>query len=660
MRLHVLPVAIGTALLAVPSFAAAPNWLRELAKRPTPAVSPDAPAVVLLDETVVNVDDSGSASTSHRVALRVLKKAGAKEASGSLDYVEKQERVRTSEAWLLRGEKTVKSVGTSDWPDICTDVSGAVINEYRHRGVSLEDQAEPGDLFGFETRVDARLLFAQLKHAFGAMLPVILERYQVRVPAGFRIEEVVSGPSRLAAGASPDGRVRTWELADRPYKLKEVWAAYGNIEEPALLLSLVPPAGAKDFAPAVFRSWQDATTWELQLHDPQCDSDAALAATVDRLVAGCPDTAGKIRALAEFVQQIRYVEVARDLGKGFGYRPRRATEVLAKGFGDCKDKANLLRAMLRRIGVVAHPVGVLVGEESSVAPDWPSPSQFNHAIVAIEVDDSVELPPTVRAGTGSRLLLFDPTNENVPFGGLPWILQGSKGELVATGCNELIDLPRLPEAREWAADQQVRLVLAPDGTITGTATIRNSGQAAADLRTHFHKLSEKELTEAMTKRIAGTVSNVNVKKVEREDLQPHLEYGLSVEFTASAFLRPLNASRAIARFDILNRDSVPQFSEKTRRTPIRLRPVNVHDEVTLRLPEGISVVELPPKTLLETPFGSHQSSFDVADGAVIFRREFVLKNRVVSVEDYPALRRFLADAAKADRAAVLLRTGSGD
>ncbi len=650
-------VLLGAAPLVPRGLAKAPAWLQPLAAQAAPAVSPDAPAVVLLNETVLTIDGTGATSETHRLVLRILTKSGVSYATGTVDYVEKRDRVRSCDAWILRGAKVAKAAPTRDWLDIYTGDSDAVISESRRRLIKLESQAEPGDVFAFETRVDSQLLFAQVGYRFGSMLPIVLERYQVKVPAGFRIEELVLGPARLSVAASPDGQTRTWELANRPYKREEPWAANGNVEEPGLLLSLVPPAGHTRFRPAVFRSWADATSWELRLDEAQCVPDANLIATAKRLTAGCPDTLSRIQALATFTQQIRYVMINRDLGKGYGYRPRPATEVLVAGYGDCKDKANLLCTLLRQIGVVAHPVGVLSADGRQVEPGWPSLGQFNHAIVAIEVDDSIDLPPIVRTAKWGRLLIFDPTDEDIAFGDLPWELQGTKGELVAAGVDELIDLPRLPEEQEWSIDQRIQLSLEPDGSVRGSLTVRNGGQAGANLRSIYHRLSEKELRDTVTRRLTGALGGLSVTKAVREDLRPQSAYGLSAEFGASSFPQPLQGgSLLMVRLDILNRDSVPVFSEKTRRTPIRLRPVNVRDEVTLNLPKDYSAAELPPKTTLQTPYGIHETSFEARPGAVIFHRTFILKNRLVPVEEYAALRKFLADAAKADRAAVLLRT----
>ncbi len=47
------------------------------------------------------------------------------------------------------------------------------------------------------------------------------------------------------------------------------------------------------------------------------------------------------------MQNIQYISIQTGLGRGGGYRPHASNEVFAKSYGDCKDKANLMRAMLK-------------------------------------------------------------------------------------------------------------------------------------------------------------------------------------------------------------------------------------------------------------------------------------------------------------------------
>jgi hypothetical protein len=68
------------------------------------------------------------------------------------------------------------------------------------------------------------------------------------------------------------------------------------------------------------------------------------------------------------------------------------------------------------------------------------------------------------------------------------------------------------------------------------------------------------------------------------------------------------------------------------------------------------VVEEIPKTVqLQTPYGKYSSTYEVSDRTVVVHRSLMLENRMVPVDEYAALKKFLADVAKADRASVVLR-----
>ena len=89
----------------------------------------------------------------------------------------------------------------------------------------------------------------------------------------------------------------------------------------------------------------------------------------------------QITAAIRYVQdEIRYV--ADETGVG-SHIPRSPGEVIARGWGDCKDKALLLVAILREIGAEAYVA--LVDNDSGFALKTaaPSPFAFDHAIVAI-------------------------------------------------------------------------------------------------------------------------------------------------------------------------------------------------------------------------------------------------------------------------------------
>jgi len=191
-------------------------------------------------------------------------------------------------------------------------------------------------------------------------------------------------------------------------------------------------------------------------------------------VEGAATQMDKIRAIGRFTQQLNYVSIQVNLSKGGGYKPHAASQIFQKLYGDCKDKANLTRAMLKAVGITAYPVAIYSGDRTHVTQEWPSLGAFNHAISAIRVGPDVKAPAVLDHPKLGRLLFFDPTDPYVTAGHLPDHEQAS---LALVGVGEAGDLVRAPAAQPVPAeyDRQVEAVLGPTARSPGSSL--TSGRA---------------------------------------------------------------------------------------------------------------------------------------------------------------------------------------
>src|SRR5262249_38751556 len=67
--------------------------------------------------------------------------------------------------------------------------------------------------------------------------------------------------------------------------------------------------------------------------------------------------------------------------------PREPAETLRRKYGDCKDQAALLVAMLRAASIPAHVALLSSGDDHDVDEDQPGFGLFNHAIVYLPAAD---------------------------------------------------------------------------------------------------------------------------------------------------------------------------------------------------------------------------------------------------------------------------------
>ena len=185
-----------------------------------------------------------------------------------------------------------------------------------------------------------------------------------------------------------------------------------------------------------------------------------------------------MQAIAAFVQDnIRYVAI--NLGIG-GYQPHPAPEVFAHRYGDCKDKATLVRSMLREIGVDSYFV-VINAERGVVTRDMPAHNGFNHVITAIKLPDGLNDPSliaTIQHPKLGRLLFFDPTNELIPFGQVGGYLQANYGLLVTPDGGELVELPQQSSAMN-SIQRTAKLTVDATGTLKGEVKEVRLGERAS-------------------------------------------------------------------------------------------------------------------------------------------------------------------------------------
>ena len=193
---------------------------------------------------------------------------------------------------------------------------------------------------------------------------------------------------RLSDLGHPTASPLVWELADLP--------AHEALPGDAPHRTIAPWIGVSSVA-----TWETFAAWYRRLAvgsdatGPEIDALAAEIATAHS------DRSARLRSAYERVAALRYVAI--ELGVG-AFRPRTPEQVWRQRYGDCKDKANLLVALLAKLGIPAE--FALVNRFDATFTDFPG-WQFNHALARV--------PAAPDAGQPHDLWL-DTTDRLVPFG----------------------------------------------------------------------------------------------------------------------------------------------------------------------------------------------------------------------------------------------------
>lgn len=164
-------------------------------------------------------------------------------------------------------------------------------------------------------------------------------------------------------------------------------------------------------------SWQQVADQYGKIVDRQL-ATSDVQSLVARVLVGRKSRDEKANAILQYVdREVRYTGV--EFGDA-AIVPRPVNETLARKYGDCKDKATLVVAMLRAADIPAYIALLNASSREDVSQDLPGMGMFDHAIVYIPgpsslwidaTDDYAKLGQLPRADQGRLALVARPDSD---------------------------------------------------------------------------------------------------------------------------------------------------------------------------------------------------------------------------------------------------------
>lgn len=352
---------------------------------------------------------------------------------------------------------------------------------------------------------------------------------------------------------------------------------------------------------------------------------AALAASV---TAGLATPRARAIALSDWVRRhIRYVAVY--VGPG-GVVPHPAATVLANRYGDCKDHAVLLEALLAAVGLDSSAALVNSGNAFQL-PSAPTLGVLNHVITYVP----------------SLGLYLDSTAESIAAGFLPSSVMGKPVLLAATGA--IARTPSLqPERHRTVTVFGVR----KDGRssfsiskITEGAIAEPYRQAVRDTKLSDRRLFVKQMLQGLGQRGDGVF---DVGEVEGTGNEYRMRVdGNSVNF--ADLPGPTGLATSYSFWGGMG-ETLFAFAQEPARTQDFMCPaIDSEDENRFVLARGIRVIALPRSVALRDSHFRYSAHYSRRGSTVTVKRRVVFRNpsMVCSPEDYrrmqPVLERILRD-----------------
>ena len=490
------PAAAPTWPLVGPAFSAPPEDLRKAAAA-VPAEK-YMPATILYERDAYTLQPDGRITLRHSMVYRIETEAAVR------GWGETSIRW---EAWYQNQPEIHARVFTPDGKvseldqKTITDGPASAQDEGTYSDGRIRKAPLPGLTVGAiveeEAYVEDKAPFFSgggiYRRFFNRSVPITRSQLLIDVPKGLHFDYRVKLLPQLAVSSTEENGIRhlVFDQAAQPaYVNNDV-----NLATHIRLRPLVEFSTGESWA-AVARTYS-------QLAEPQILPASVQFMLPANLVSQGPGRLATIQAIVTRLHaDVRYTGI--EFGEA-ALQPQTAAEVLKRHYGDCKDKAAFLVALLRAAGIEAHMVLLNPGYGPDVTPELPGMNQFDHAITYVPADKK-----------GGTELWIDATAEYAQVGTLPAADRDRLALIVADNTTSLTRTPvGTPEDDAITETRDVRM--APNGPAEFTESSDTRGDIDETYRSSYGGQETKESRNELDRYIKSVYLAKTLASVEHGD-----------------------------------------------------------------------------------------------------------------------------------------------
>ncbi len=562
-------------------------------------------SVYLVDYTYVRVQASGLSSRFQQTAVKLYTQRGVDAfRSMPITYSPSRQEIQVIRARIIKPDGSVVESHSEQERNMNEPWSG-MYYDIRAKILSFPELA-PGDVLELRYRLEDTAQDNLLSDYWGDV-----DHLQATSPK-IRYQYIADMPTE---------RALYWNAAKLPAALT---LAQEKIDGRTIyrwtiknLSKIVPEPGMPGWSEVVptlhvstYKNWEEVGRYYWGLVRDQLTPNDEVRKAVERALVGVDrkDELAVIRAIYNFVvSKTRYVALEFGI---HGFKPYSVDRVLSRGFGDCKDKASLIYAMLKIAGIDSRLVLLRMRQLGAIGESPASLAAFNHAIAYVpkydlfldgtaEFHGSRELPIADRL---AHVLIIDPAGKS--------------------------SFRTTPEAS--SDDNRLRFALQVALRANGDGRVQGESKASGTIAPEFRRSYQTTATRKSTierrwsQTFPGsTVAEVSVSDPGDVDRDLTWRYQLDVPHYAEA-LAP--AALRFLPFSGLGGSYLQTYAQLAERRfdLILTRPWVNEISVRFTLPTGYLLPDMPPNIDEETKFGHLRISYQWAEGTLSCHAEVAL------------------------------------
>lgn len=351
---------------------------------------------------------------------------------------------------------------------------------------------------------------------FSSYFPVKMSSYNVVAPENVKLNYFLYGidPSDVNfSKQTRNGKVYYSWTSEHLNKIEISQGSDGILNSAPHMIIYIDSYEFKGKTYNVLGDVNDLHTWYQNFLDGIDEQSAeVLEKVVNKIIEGKSSEIEKVEAIYQWVQQnIKYIAIEDGLG---GFKPRGASTVFNRRYGDCKDMSYLLHNMLSIADIPSNLAWIGTTSIPYSHREVPTPMSDNHMICTYTHD--------------GKYYFLDATDQYNMLGMPTTHIQGREA-LVHKGTSnfELIDVPVVPADQNTVIDSVFMSVTASQ--LEGHGKVTYSGYSRIPVTNNLENLNElnkKEFLNTLLKKGSNKFRLLSVKTrfVAEKDLPLMIDY----------------------------------------------------------------------------------------------------------------------------------------
>ena len=348
--------------------------------------------------------------------------------------------------------------------------------------------------------------------------------------------------------------------------------------------------------------WKEYGKWLYTLQEGADVLPDDMKARVQEMTKDCATPLEKLKVLYGFLRtQTRYVSIQLGIG---GLKPAPAADVARTGYGDCKALSNYLMALLAAAGVPSEYY-IISTDRKDLLPGFTTVGQMNHAMLAVPL-------------AGSRDTVFvECTNPSYPLGYRHSGAAGHEAVLIGPDGGKPIRIGAYPDSLSRRL-QETQVTLSESGNAV-VSVRRTLFQQYIESCLDFKDRKTDEQNRILTSGMKFTPERLQVESVTDnfdsyagEGLAFCPEMTFTYRFAATGYASKGNGERMFVPLNPVNKGL--SYQKAARQEDLfAAEGFTTEDRISVRIPPGFSVENLPGSVQIDSEWGSF-SSEAVLDG----------------------------------------------